>query len=307
MEEEIFDVVLQSTGVFFGSIDDWERFPPPKDDFSLDTDFWIGRLPHGVNSDSVLDACEPAGLNFRPIRQFDYRYAFCRRVIPPSQEFYSWDHDGVIGRTLFLSRLIHQTTVAPRYSARLIFNNDGTLSSIVPGRVQGYGTYVWIVANEWRDWFSQTEAEQLRDSMPVYIREAPERVRRARSHIDHAFHAYYLDQRTASLVSGFESLLKIERNRATAQFTLRVPALACVVGVTITLDEAESFYDDRSVYIHGRMPNFTDVNDELIERYNKFETVLRCALLRASTDAAFGQLFSSDEEITKAFGALPKK
>jgi hypothetical protein len=55
------------------------------------------------------------------------------------------------------------------------------------------------------------------------------------------------------------------------------------------------------------MPNFTDVNDELIERYNKFETVLRCALLRASTDAAFGQLFSSDEEITKAFGALPKK
>jgi len=83
--------------------------------------------------------------------------------------------------------------------------------------------------------------------------------------------------------------------------------LACVVGVTITLDEAESFYDDRSVYVHGRMPNFTDVNDELIERYNKFETVLRCALLRASTDTAFGQLFSSDEEITKAFGALPKK
>lgn len=307
MAEEIFDVVLQSTGVFLGSIDDWERCPPPNDDFYLETDFWIGQLPHEVDGDSVLDACEPAGLNFRPTRQFGYRYAFCRRVIPPSQEFYSWDHDGGIGRTLFLSRLIHPTTIAPHYSARLIFDRDGTLSGIVPGRVQGYGTYLWIVANDWRDWLSQSEAEQLRDSRPVYIREASERVRRARSHIDHAFHAYYLDQRTASLVSGFESLLKVERNRATAQLTLRVPALACVVGATITPDEAENFYDDRSVYVHGRMPNFTNVNDELIERYNKFESVPRCALLRASTDAAFGHIFSSDGEITRAFGALTKK
>ena len=80
-----------------------------------------------------------------------------------------------------------------------------------------------------------------------------------------------------------------------------------MVGATITPDEAENFYDDRSVYIHGRMPNFTNVNDELIERYNKFESVLRCALLRASTNAAFGQIFSSDGEITRAFGALTKK
>jgi len=35
--------------------------------------------------------------------------------------------------------------------------------------------------------------------------------------------------------------------------------------------------------------NYTDVSDELIESYNKFETVLRCALLRASTDARFSR------------------
>jgi hypothetical protein len=39
MKEEIFDVVLQSTGDFLGSIDEWERFPPPNDDFFLETDF----------------------------------------------------------------------------------------------------------------------------------------------------------------------------------------------------------------------------------------------------------------------------
>lgn len=80
----------------------------------------------------------------------------------------------------------------------------------------------------------------VRDSALVYIREAaPERVIRARSHIDHAFHAFYLDQRTASLASGFESLLKIERKYATAQFKLWVPAMASMVGSTITPQEAE--------------------------------------------------------------------
>jgi hypothetical protein len=305
MAEEIFDIAIQSTGVFLGSYSDWERFPPPQGDFPLSADFWIGSLPREVDSDTVLDACEPAGFHFRPIRQFGCRYAFCRRVTPPSQEFYAWDHDGLIGRTLFLSRLIHPTTVAPRYSARLIFNEDGTLSSVVPGRVRGYGTHVWIVAEDWRDWLSNAEAEQLRDAMPVYILNAPERVRRARSHIDHAFHAFYLDQRTASLVSGFESLLKVERYAATAQFKLRVPTLAQMVGSAITPDEAEDLYDDRSVYVHGRTPNYMDVSPELMERYNKFETLLRNALLRASTDAAFGNLFSNDWTIVNAFGSLP--
>jgi hypothetical protein len=201
--------------------------------------------------------------------------------------------------------LIHPTTIAPQYSARLIFDENGKLLAVVPGRVQGYGTHVWIVAEEWRDWLSNTEAEQLREFMPVYILNAPERVRRARSHIDHAFHAFYLDQRTASLVSGFESLLKVERHAATAQFKLRVPALALMVGSAITPDEAEVLYDDRSVYVHGRTPNYTDVSAELIERYNKFETVLRSALLRASTDITFGNLFSTCGTITGTFGALP--
>lgn len=303
MTEEIFDVAIQSTGFFMGSYSDWERLPPPRDDFALSTDFWIGSLPNHVDSDAVLDACEPAGFHFRPIRQFGCRYAFCRRVVPPREDFYTWDHDGLIGRTLFLSRLIHPTTVAPHYSARLIFE-EGSLSSVVPGRVQGYGTQVWIVAEDWRDWLSNAEAEQLRDAMPIYILNAPERVKRARSHIDHAFHAFYLDQRTASLVSGFESLLKIERHAATAQFKLRVPVLARMVGCAITPDEAEGLYDDRSVYVHGRTPNYTDVSDELIERYNKFETVLRSALLRASTDATFGNLFATDGTIISTFGAL---
>ena len=47
--------------------------------------------------------------------------------------------------------------------------------------------------------------------------------------------------------------------------------------------------------------------DKVIERYNKFESVLRCALLWASTDTDLGQFFLSGMTITNKFGALPCK
>ena len=303
MTEEFFDVALQTTSGYFDPRNqDWEHFPPPQGEFSLGADFWIGGLPYNTDSDVVFDACEPAGFNHRPIRQYGCRYAFCRKAGPPSHspEFYEWDNEGFLGRALFLSRLIHPTTVAPHYSARVIFQ-DGKLTNVVPAN-RGYGTHVSIVANEWRDWLSETEAQELRTAMAVYNLQPPERVRRARSHIDHAFHAFYLDQRTASLVSAFESLLKIGRNGLTAQFKLRVSTLAQRVGLTITSDEANTFYDDRSEFLHGSQRKYTDVTDELMERYNKFESVLRCALLKASTDPNFCNLFATDDAIRCAFG-----
>jgi len=297
--------LLLSTGRFRAEDQDWRNSPPPESDYLLSEDIWVGSLPQNVPSETVFDACEPSGYKFRPPRQFGYRYALCRKVCPPrfGPEQLTWDHDGVMGRTLFLSRLIHPTTIATQYSARLFFEN-GSLTMVVPGRVQWYGTCVWIVAMKWRDWLSQVEVEQLRNLIPLYILNATERVRRARSHIDNAFHAFYLDQRTASLVSSFESLLKIERQRATAQFVLRVPALAREVGLEITAADAESLYDDRSVYVHGRPPNYTDVRDEPVKRYNRFETVLRRALLRASTDIQFCALFETDQTVMRAFGSL---
>lgn len=305
MTEEFFDVTLQTTsGSFDPRNQDWGYFPPPQGDFSLGADFWIGGLPYNTDSDVVFDACEPAGFNHRPYRQYGCRYAFCRKADPPSHgpEFYQWDNEGFLGRTLFLSRLIHPTTVAPHYSARLIFQ-DGTLKNVVPAN-RGYGSHVWIVANEWRDWLSETEAQELRTGMAVYNVQPSERVRRARSHIDHAFHAYYLDQRTASLVSSFESLLKVERHNMTAQFKLRVPALAQTVGLAVSPDEAEVLYDDRSVFVHGLAPKYTDVSDDMMERYNRFESVLRRSLLRASTDTTFCDLFATDQEVVQAFGTL---
>jgi len=308
MNEEIFDVVLQSTGRFEATNDYWEQSPPPEPDFLLGTDFWIGSLPHKITSEQVFDACEPAGFNFRPSRQFGCRYAFCRKVYPSSygHEHLTWDHDGVLGRVLFLSRLIHPTTIASCHSARLFFENE-ELSFIVPGHVRGYATHVWIVASKWRDWLSQAEAEQLEYSLPVYNQSPHERIRRARSHIDYAFHAYFLEQRMASLVSAFESLLKIGYNKPTDQFAVRVPNLAKRVGVTITEDEARLIYNDRSVFVHGRQPNYTDLSEDIMERYMRFETAIRVSLLRASTNSEFAGLFATDGVIESNFGSIPKQ
>ena len=174
----------------------------------------------------------------------------------------------------------------------------------MPGHVRGYATHVWIVASEWRDWLSQAEAEQLKYSLPVYNQSPHERIRRARSHIDYAFRAYYLEQRSASLVSSFESLLKIGRNSVTAQFALRVPALAQRVGVAITEDEARLIYDDRSVFVHGRLLNYTDLSEDIMERYGRFETAIRLSLLRASTNSEFADIFATDGTIESNFGSI---
>ena len=166
MPEEIFDVVLQPTMRFPVNQHEWETLPPIEADLFLESEFWIGALPGNVTSDSVIEAYSPAGFNFRPARHPGYRYAFCRKVHPPNlgPEHLRWDHDGVICKTLFLSRLIHPTTVCPQYSARL-FIVDGELMTIVPGPIQGDLTHVWIVAKQWRDWLTKGEGEQLRCHM----------------------------------------------------------------------------------------------------------------------------------------------
>ncbi len=302
MAEKVFDVVMLSTGAFRADVNEYQASPPPEDDFELAPHLWVGDLPLGISSDLVFDACSPADHNFHPTRQFGCRYAICRSVQPESTNYYKWDADSWMLRALFLSRLIRPTTIGTRLSARLYFR-DGELQTIVPGPTQGFGTHAWVIAeSNWRDWLSIPEFEQLRDLIPKYLLTPPDRVRQARKHIDHAFHSYYLDQRCASLVTGFESLLKISPYRSTRQFAVRAPELARRVGLELTEAEAIALYDDRSAFVHGTQVSFTDLSSELIVHYNRFEQVLRRSLLLASTDPAFASLFSSDQSVEDAFG-----
>jgi hypothetical protein len=303
MNEEIFDVILQSTGRFHADVYTYQEHRPPENDFFLGPELWVGHLPKGIEPDLVFDACGPAGLNFRPARQYGMRYAFCRRVRPDRSNYYKWDSDISLAIALFLSRLIRTTTIATSLAARLYFSND-ELKSIVPGPTQGLAAHAWVIAkDDWRDWLSVPELEQLRNLLPLYQTHAPDRVRRARKHIDHAFHAYYLDQRFASLVTSFESLLKTSKDNVTAQFKSRTSRLAEILGYQLSAEDLKAMYSDRSDFVHGSPASFSELSEELRERYNRFEQVIRLALLRASTEPAFAQHFTSPEAVEKAFGS----
>lgn len=302
MNEEIFDVILQSTGRFQSDVYMYQQNRPPETDFYLCENFWVGDLPYKVDPDLVFDACASAGLNFRAFRQYGMRYAFCRKTeVTQSDHYYEWDHDVIIGRTIFISRLIRPTTISTSLSARLYFENC-KLKTIVPGLTQAPSANAWVVAkNSWRDWLSVEELVRLRSLMSKYDLNPPDRVRRSRKHIDHAFHSFYLDQRIASIVSSFESLLKISKYQATQQFVSRSVVLAAKVGHSLSDTEAEEMYNNRSAYVHGTDVDFSEFSDSLIDKYNRFEEVLRISLLRASTEANFAALFASDETIKNNF------
>lgn len=150
-----------------------------------------------------------------------------------------------LGRTIFLWCLIRPTAIATALSAPLYFEGK-ELKTIVPGPTQSLGAQAWVVAkDDWRDWLSVPEFEQLRALLPKYELNTPERIHQARKYIDHAFHAFYLDQRCASLVTSFESLLKVSDYRSTKQFASRAPKLAEMLGHELTGAGAEALYKDR--------------------------------------------------------------
>lgn len=247
-----------------------------------------------------MDACRPTGLNFKPSRIYGYRYAFIRTVQRFDVGSIGWDQDHLLWKVLFLSKLIHPTTAAGCYSARLIISGE-ELRQIVPGHTQGLGAYSYIVANYWRDWLSGRELETLRDALPAFLSgDAPKRVKQGRRHIDNAFHGFYLDQRVTSIVTGLESLLKVGRSALTRQFVTRVPQLAQMLGEAVTSDEVMNFYDERSGIVHGNAPNWSSLSDSVISQYQLFERLLRFALLRATTDPTFANQFVSDDAVQHA-------
>jgi len=321
MNEEIFDVILLSTGNFRADFQTFQEHRPPEEDFYLNEQMWVGCLPKGISSKLVFDACDSPGWRFHPARQYGMRYAFCRKVEPENGAYYHWDHDQTIGSTILLSRFIRPTTIGSSLSARLYFTGD-ELNTIVPGPTQSNCSHAWIVADgNWRDWLSVPELEQLRKLLPFYNRNAPEKVRFARKHIDNAFYAYFLDERFASLVTSFESLLKTSRGDLTEQFKVRAARLAEILGLELSREDLHNTYTHRSDFVHGSRPNFEglnlgtdeqatdphEFNPELIGRYNRCEQVLRLALLRASTEPVFAEQFSSTEAIEKAFGSPAKQ
>ena len=301
MRETAVDVVIQVTGTTTCAPLVYEEQPPVAQRIELTPELAIGPLPDWANSEEIMDACSPRGLNFRPSRLFGARYALTRTHVPGDVPELNWDHDSLLRKALFLSRLIHPTTIAGAYSARLLFW-DGNLRTIVPGQTQGLGAFAYVVGNEWRDWLTESEASDLRALLPKYLSRRPsERLRNARRHLDTVFHTFYLEHRIGMLVTAFESLLKVGRGGESRQFRTRLASLSAMVGEQVSSEAAWAFYDYRSSFVHGTAPTWEGVAEDTILMYQDFERTLRKAVLRASTDDEFASMFESDDSVRQHF------
>ena len=103
--------------------------------------------------------------------------------------------------------------------------------------------------------------------------------------------------------SGLEALVHTDRDRNTAQFTRRVPALASDIGVSISEAEAVETYDLRSRLAHGIPFLSTATGQSLrtsqIQLYDWLEDTLRMAVLRSMQDQSFGAIFSHEASTRK--------
>ena len=75
----------------------------------------LEKLPKDL-AKKVMDACEPRGRNFQPVRLFGHLYAFVRKD-PPAEPLYDWDSDNVLQKCVAISRLVRPTSIGFEYSA----------------------------------------------------------------------------------------------------------------------------------------------------------------------------------------------
>lgn len=277
----------------------------------------IDRLSSGEEK-LVMTACDPRGHYFFPIRHNIVRHVLILDVDSGWEErLYHWDPDGVLFRTLTLSRLVRDNGYSLNYAARLVDYEDGEQMVVYLAPSEGKAAYRLRTT---RDWLDAQDGAELRALLSTFWDMEPEltsRLGRAMWRMEYASWLGWADLALLMLVSGLEALLKTERHRATQQFKTRVSALARDLAIDgVDQDFCERIYDARSEWPHGahvRMflpPNEADgglggtvvvpVTEEelqVLADVALVQDVLRGAVRRCIEDKDFRAIFLDDQNI----------
>ena len=290
------DVVLMTNSCFAGLPHD--RVPSPNFvhlPFDMGRDVYLEKLPNDL-ADRVMNACEPAGENFEPVRQFSQLYTFVRRNLP-TEYSHHWDADTRLQSCVALSRLVKPTSVGFEYSAQLVLDSTDEIVSIVPGAVVGFGARAWIASDGQEDWFVQQDIEALKRlwSQPVFPL-PPGRIARAFWYHEYAARTEFMAVRWTLVCTGIESLVNTGPGRATKQFVTRMPELAeRFCGLEVSHSKAGRMYELRSKVAHGVVLGALDPATRALDF--DLETTLRTTLLNALIDPRVGELFVSEGRI----------
>jgi hypothetical protein len=213
----------------------------------------------------------------------------------------NWDQDERLRHCLLIARLVHPTTVATCYSARLFYRNH-QIVQIVPGPTQGFGAYAWVNGNNWRNWLTLSDMEEVRRLLISYdFEKLPSRVRRAVRHFLYGCYTYELDIRFTLVVTGLEALVNARSRGATLQFKKRLCMAGQDVGVTITEAAAKEAYDYRSNFVHGQLLQRDKISEKVQESYLPLETLLRLLIKKSIAQPQFASRFESESAIEAAY------
>jgi hypothetical protein len=320
--ERVRDVLIVPTLTSDG---DWESFPPFQGEpIDLGRGLCIEVLDE-EEAELVMNACTERGHHFWAQRQFGAMYAFVLEVdlAIHEQQAYAWDVEGVLVRTLELSRYVQDNGYGTEFAARVIDFEGGQKQVIPQGSWHVYYLATYRVRED-RDWLTREQADELATLLDAWWRNSevlPARVERAISLCEGVAHQAVIERALVMLFMAFEALINTNKVQVSKQVGVRLRALASDLHLDgISRRFIDDMYDDRSAPAHGRaleklfpvMPprigsngesaaegpdGGVDVDRDYLARLARLQDFLRALLRRAIEDPAFAQLFSTDTTI----------
>jgi hypothetical protein len=219
-----------------------------------------------------------------------------------------WDDQRKIWPTVQLSRLIRDNNTSTEFAVRRIVLRGGE-EELVP--FDGYESHVlYRLHPEVSGWLDDDEAAKLADLLKAYWTgpALPLRVGRALRRVEVVASERYLEDALPIVVGALESLVKIGRNFAGAQFAQRSAALAAELNVTISPTECREVYDDRSALVHGGGVDLSAPGtlDDFADKFIRLQEALRRVVRRAIEDRAFAIIFAQDTNIRTRWPTVVK-
>ncbi len=288
------------------------EFPQPDLPISLGKNIVVCRVTEQL-ANKLFVALDSPGVhppNAHRIREYRQLYSFVRKIGEfgelPSE---TWDGDQMLRTCIALSRLVHPTTHALRFAARIVTLADGSIEWVHPGIVSGHGSIAFVSAVENRDWLTNKEFGLVASLLSRFdSKKWPRRLVRSLWYHEYASLTYELDVRWVLMITALEALIHTDRHNSGRQFRDRVFQLAAIVGVTCTKEEVALAYDQRSQLAHGQHFTYVssahvqlgaraELSKEVTMSYRRMEEILRACLRKAAEEGQFASIFASDDSI----------
>jgi hypothetical protein len=276
-------------------------FSPPR---QIDGDLWVGEIDHSL-CERILDACDPAGENFKPVRQFGCSYAFYRANAPTNNGLFSFDPDSLLYHCVALSRIVHPTSVGFTSAARILDWPNGD-PQIIPVSHSTLNPAAFVIApNE--NWLIPDDLPELRALLhALHKNPLPRRLEAALWHHEAAARNSFIDLRWPLLTTCLEALVRIKDEKmpsgqfagSTRVFVNRLVAIGHL-DPALAVPEAElrEIYAQRSLLAHGLAYGGLDETSKAL--YRNQERLVRGVIRKALLDPTFRHIFQSDANIAK--------